>query len=241
VIIGIVVAVVALLVVPVVVPSVGFGVLTHVECQGGAVLATGQFWTPIILLNSPYRGNASGVGVGVLIRATDGEVDGVFDLDQWTLRAATNVAVLGPGLSRPCTTSGVASYAAGENFASQQLLAIGATSDANVGTEFALNGYPSVSFFDSGGPSGELLNYCDNTASQNQTASSVYYQVLVSFSGPNAGRPMWYLLPAPASYSYQFPAGSAWNVQFGKSVSPGDYDGGWLFNYTTCVNAKPAV
>jgi len=81
--------------------------IEHTTCVDGSVLAEGQFWTPIYLLDSAQNVTATAVGSvpfetaehGV---ARGGESVGGFALDQWYLYSLTARTVPGPGAVSGC-------------------------------------------------------------------------------------------------------------------------------------------
>ncbi|WP_243675238.1 hypothetical protein [Vulcanisaeta distributa] len=100
-------------------------------CEQGPMVAEGVLWTPIILLNSPYAGNASATQgltytatytftsgpvtltsqvstqLSQTIYANNGQAVGLFRLDVWAIYSTEMVAVPYPAYE-PCTQSYVA-------------------------------------------------------------------------------------------------------------------------------------
>lgn len=106
------VAVGLLVFVPTFVPG-AYGVAGHFECAPSAVLAETTLWTPLVLVNAPYQGNATVVvavpaGPGIAsatdrTEVSDGAAGGIFTLDLWQLERTTTTWQLGPGPDQRCT------------------------------------------------------------------------------------------------------------------------------------------
>lgn len=105
-------------------------------CQLGSAIGSQWLWTPVILLNSPYQGSATGsssttyttgftIASGGLslssstsrttsdqISASNGQAKGFFELDQWTLYTTYNQWQPGGVIDRSCTQPYVAKITA---------------------------------------------------------------------------------------------------------------------------------
>jgi len=87
-------------------------VVRHAVCVRGAEEASGTFWTPIIIVDSPPSFNnsttfatASGWAPGespAYLNISDGEAAGVFSLDSWGLFYEDTHWLLGPGNGSSC-------------------------------------------------------------------------------------------------------------------------------------------
>jgi hypothetical protein len=254
-----VVVVAAVVLVPVGAPQVGYGVIRHVVCAKGPVLATEDFWTPLALLNSPYRGegwaNLSYRSALMSINATGGRAVGLFVLDEWNLTRLVNSSALGPGVSHPCTQGAQASPSEGNSLLVDTIPNPSnesdvAEADQVVAGDFIL-GSPlygqnvtSVLFQndyvddDAGG-----LGTCNASSPTLEPAYSTSYPVVVPFDrNPSSGAPE-YGFPAPVpiavTYSYEFPAGGNYYFFDPSKASP-PYGGGLAFDYMGCqVNPHP--
>ncbi len=90
---------------------------SHYVCALGSVIGSGQWWTPVILLNSPYHGSATGStqlttsmqlqfvmgaystssSVSSTVYASNGDAVGLFQLDDYSMYRVTYRAEPGPG------------------------------------------------------------------------------------------------------------------------------------------------
>ncbi len=141
------------------------------ECVQGSQVEQVYLWTPVILLNSPYGGSATGsssqtvyggfsVSSGGLsyssststltadkVSASNGQSVGDFQLDQWTVYNAVDKTVLvTSGYGDPCTQPYVAKITQTTgDYSSGTLLPAGSQNDNNVATSYTaqayLNGY----------------------------------------------------------------------------------------------------
>jgi hypothetical protein len=151
-------------------PSPGVGLEYYGHCIQGSAVNTSKFWTPVLMLNSPFGGSASAIagvtisssftvsagplslksvetyGIGAQINATNGQATGVFQLDTWTTYSTTYSYNTDPP-STPCTQLYV-SHVTGTSltYTTEQLLKIGSPADVGEATSFSLDGYPSVIF-----------------------------------------------------------------------------------------------
>lgn len=235
-------------------PSVlplGFGILTHISCGTGSVVASAVLWTPRLLLNSPYLGsawaNSSGWGVGPL---TNGSSVGVFSLEEWNLSPRQDRTVLGSGVDAPCAggwavnataRGGLVSYSLGHplvasdaqeigNFSMTDWLPFSADYGQNFSSVYFQNGLPNLSdrtVSTCGGPSAQL------------GASSSGYPVTVPFEVGPAHVLVATTVLSPVAYSYGFPADAGvWPVFTGGSPGAGSL-GGWAFGYAPCAGGAP--
>jgi hypothetical protein len=149
------------------VPSVAgasFQFVRHGRCVAGPVAASGVFWTPVTIVDSPPNFNnsstqavatawAPGV-VPVFLNLSDGEAGGEFSLDHWALVHQSIQWVAGPG-----STSGCPAYSAADlsrmpgngtraNASFFELLPSGSSSDVGVPHMFNMSA-PNGSNFSS--------------------------------------------------------------------------------------------
>lgn len=148
-------------------PQIGF----HYECRILSTVAyTETLWTPIVMINSPFGGSASGwfnqsvsssysvqVGpieyaqsstssIGHQVQASNGGSSGIFELDTWTWYDTQTYAVAGDGLNDGCTSPYAPEITGSGTTLVQPLNPTGSTSDSNEITSFTFNGYSSVTF-----------------------------------------------------------------------------------------------
>ena len=237
------------LVVPSLVPAVGFGIVTHESCGLGRVEASGYFWTPTILVNSPYLGSAwanwTEPGSLTSINVSGGQSAGIFELVEWNLSSARNISTLGPGLNQPCDRSLVPTAAATRDEIGYNLAHPLNWSDVNETQNFTYvvdglglgSGYdaPSVRFGNAFDPSSVRLNIstCGGGPSESD-ASSTEYPVEIPFA--MNGHTLWVggQFPASVRYSYRFPANGVWHI---SNPTPGVsdvFDDGWAFDFRAC-------
>ena len=235
-------AVAVVILIPVVVPDVGFGVVTHEICSTGKVLETADFWTPEAMENSPYLGEswANETSGAAHLNTTNGQANGLFVLDQWDLVATQNTSVAGPGLATPCTAAATATYTATSEFVSLSLLPPGSTNDLPEQTSFIHNGTPSVIFDNTLTGGGSLpVNTCGTDHGQNETATSAVYPIVVPLPGAGGRNHIAVLYPASVSYAYRFPENGIWTASWPPRDASGGYEGGWSFSYRSCVEVPP--
>ena len=111
---GIGAAALALIVAILVFPAwTGGGLINHTECQETAS-AAGTYWTPLLLLDSPFGGTVVGKAsvdsprLGNLTYSSsvsNGSSAAMFTLDDWQLITEHNVSAWGPGSNQPCAVS----------------------------------------------------------------------------------------------------------------------------------------
>ncbi len=230
----IVALVVLVILLPVAFPQVGYRILPSVTCRAGSLVATEQYWTPEILLNSPYRGEAWGnqtVGPNIEMGADNGSASGGFRLDTWSVYTAENVSSL---TNTPCSQPYVAQLTSTSgSFASFPLLAGGSTSDAAEMTSFTHLGYQSLSFSngyvnDNFGGTGTCsgLRYAT-------TADSVSYPVGIPFTHAGQTFQLPGSVASHVAYFYIFPGGGNWDFFNPQAASPA-YEGGLAFSYSSC-------
>jgi hypothetical protein len=246
----IVTATVLLLVVPLLLPSIGFGIVSHEGCGLGQVEATGYFWTPGILLNSPYRGaawaNWTFQGVTYGAQVNDGNSSGLFELVEWNLSTTRNVSTMGPGVNRPCVRPFVPLSSPIDDQSPYDLAHPLNWSDANEIDNFsfaaaelgpgARQPVPSVRFDNAFDPAAVRSSFssCLGGASGSHASSTEYdFEVPFTWNGHTLWVPAQF--PAIVQYAYWFPAnGGTWRI---SNPDPGGTDvseGGWAFDYQGC-------
>ncbi len=144
----------------------------HYYCGLGSAIWSGQLWTPVILLNSPYRGSAESYSgetyqthysIGGFssstsstnawqISARNGDAKGLFQLDTWTIYNTQLKFTAAGGVSEGCTVGQTAEITStSSHFAPIYIIhSHGTTSDIGEPTQvsYPLNGvnYTSVIF-----------------------------------------------------------------------------------------------
>lgn len=245
------VGVAILVLIPVLVPDVGFGVAYHEVCETGAVVDTEVFWTPVLMLNSPYQGSAWANGSGSGINATNGQAMGLFAFLHWDLFTLYNGSVAGPGISSPCSSKYAATYSPSISGQVWEITAIllprGSTDDSHEETSFSATNQtdvlvPSVIFDNTPytPTSGGLeVNTCVSETVVSKSAGSAVYPITVPFAGVGNQHYLSVLFPSSVGYSYIFPVGGAWSVQYAETDTAGGYEGGWTFQYHSCTMVPP--
>ena len=144
-------------------PLVGtWGLPYHWGCKRGSLVAVGNLWTPVVLVNAPYHATAYAAGVlmsggepigggGGSIVAANGSSEGLFALGNWWIYSTSTQLQLGPGSSAPCSTSltpvlaGLEVVLPGAAYVTPiQLAGPGNSTTHGVQTNFTLRGIPSV-------------------------------------------------------------------------------------------------
>lgn len=98
-----------------VLPLIGaWGLPYHWACERESELGYADFWTPLVLLNSPFQGTANATGTLLLngepipgaagsIEATNGSSVGLFGLVRYLIFPMSTYLEFGAGRSAPCT------------------------------------------------------------------------------------------------------------------------------------------
>ncbi len=179
----------------VVAAGVGVGVVllvTHTACASTAVGSV-QEWTPLVLLNSPYDGNASAVGlrtagvngtsvptIGGALEAANGAAKGLFTLDTWEIVHERTVSRSGWGQDVRCSVTYQGIDLGASALETSRLLAPpNSTSDAAEPWSFSSAGYGSVVFYNGLPGNGSILGQYNTTQSGGG----------LGFCGPFSGPP----------------------------------------------------
>jgi hypothetical protein len=90
------------------------GLIEHTQCQRTGGSWVERLWTPVLILNSPYLGNASASALlaspnqigseSVSLTAQNGATVAIFSLDNWSVSAQRTVMVAGPGIGGSCAS-----------------------------------------------------------------------------------------------------------------------------------------
>lgn len=210
------------------------------SCRPGSVLArVDDALTPILLLNAPYGGSASGTvpienGTQQLtITANDsGGVWGVFERMDWSIRGAE---ASGGTLSK-CTGTYFVSLA--DRWSSDVLPLFDSstpayTNDSAEPTSLPINGTAGPVFFTNGfDATSGAVSTCGKAASfQNATSSRI--DVSVSFQSDGVSHIASTTVDVTTHYEYEFPANvGSWAID--NLSAPGGPGGGWAFSYAPC-------
>lgn len=239
-----VVAVAIVIAIPLLVPGVGFGVVSHEVCTLGPTVESVVFWTPVVMLNSPYMGSAWANGSGSSINATNGQAVGVFRTLDWHLVRLENTSAAGPGISTPCITGYSATYTVPTPHASttEGLLPLGSTADVREATSFTADGNASVLFDNTAytvSSGGVQIGDCVSRVAAEENATSGVYPITVPFPGADRSHYVSVLFAESVTYTYAFRLGGRWTVNFAETAPSGADEGGWSFTYFECTQVPP--
>lgn len=186
---------------------------THIECRVlSTVVNTTYLWTPVILLNSPYGGSASGSDstylysqytysagpvslssktsqvATVQVSDSNGAASGAFELYKWVSYQTQDYAVIGDGLNQYCTQpylSEISGNSLGLTF--QGILPQGTTSDAKEPTNLSIyDGHNFVTFNNGYTANNYPISTCGATGSYQVTQSTletISVSIKISVSG----------------------------------------------------------
>jgi hypothetical protein len=210
-------------------------------CSPGPVVSTvDDTLTPMLLLNAPYNGSASGtvpIENGTqdltLTANNSGGVWGYFERSDWTIRDASSAR----GSGSSCDGVYFASLA--EDWSSDILPLFNSSEPAYLNdsaepTTAPVDGTPEPVHFQNGFglPDGELST-CGETASTVYLSSS-RLDVGVQFETGGISHVVDTELEVPTHYEYNFPAnGGTWAID--NLSAPGGPGGGWAFSYSPCT------
>ncbi len=223
-----------------------WSLVEHYACGPGAVVATEQLWTPVVLVNAPYGGFANGTRTVPIpngwssdtIEAANGTAMGLFELDTWSVSPSVRLVVAGPGTNAVCTGY----VAAGKPLSRFDEIVLlpseNTSSDAGQMTSLFFadhNGtmHPSVLFDNGYSENDMVLSTCGrgrvDLASQ---ASRMVIKVPFILGGPSETASA--TVDATLNYTYSFPANfGTWSIDDlnAGSHAPG---GGWAFSFVPC-------
>jgi hypothetical protein len=236
----------------------------HSYCAANA-LTSGQLWTPVILLNSPYGGSSQGSSttttytsysfaydnlgsfssstssyVSSELSDSNGAASGFFQLDTWTIYSLHTVSEPGPGLNEVCTASESAEITeTSSNIYTTYLVQPGTQSDVNELTSFSFNGYGSATF--SNGYTSQTGTYYNCAPSSFSTGETDQTSVSASISlnGYAVSGTATMTSSATTSFTYNFPNSGTWHWQ---SLDGSATNGAWSFDYAgSSCSASPAL
>ena len=222
------------------------------SCVYQEVAGPKYYATPVILVNSPYLGNASatstqtytsGFAIGGLgsqtstsngesISVSDGQAGGVFQIDGWYIYAIECPNVVGYAAKIGTTT------VSGQTlWCTVNLLGQGSSSDSGepTTTSCTVDGvnYPSISFSNGYASNSGYVSTCGGpgTTFYTSTTTEVQYSLTVSVGNyvSDAGTASL-TSSSTQSYQYNFPSGGQWAYQELTSSS----GSAWSFDYTGC-------
>lgn len=234
-----------------------WGAAAHWTCASGTV--TDQevdAWIPDVLVNSPYGGSASGVGVlpagfpgglsvpyGVGTSASNGSAYGAFFEVNLSYADDVSDLALGPGANVRCALPlqvDVRPPLQGGGTATpiDKPSNLSDMSEARNATIFAglLGAVPSPAWFNNSfsQPNGASVSTCGLPA---QTASVRTFGLRLSFpiTVGNRSYSLPFVLPATELFTYRFPGNfGTWEID--NLSAPGGPGGGWAFSYVPCSN-----
>jgi hypothetical protein len=245
--------------------STGGGILTHTTCEVGSRVAyPNDTWIPAVLVNSPFGGNASGMGimnwdfpgawngpppapgqtlkVGMGTGDLNGTAGGAFFTVSLSVFQSRTVTQAGPGMNLPCTASVQLDLQAPQTYAEAgaRVTTVSNLTDAGEAdnaTLFAgLNGsIQSPAFFDNGFTRANT-NEISTCGQQGKTVPAAMQGLGVTFhvAAINQTYLIPETLPFTEVFSYTFP-GDFGNWQVDNLSEPGGPGGGWAFSYSPCA------
>ena len=237
----------------------GWAPLLHWACVDQDRVAEGTTFVPLVLVNSPFGGNATGTGTVPPYfpggfgypaawswedtSAENGTASGTFNEVNVSIFQVTSTLMLGPGTNSRCSQSFSVvptpppisvSFAGFSVVVPSNLTDRGEASTwspPRCGGCGLLPLYFNNSF---SGANEASISTCNTSAkSVSLTENSDYLSVSIQFSwnGRNFTGPM--TLPFIESYQYWFPADfGTWQVD--NLSAPGGPGGGWAFAYSPC-------
>ncbi len=238
------VVVVAVALVPLAFAS--WSLVAHYECGPGAVVATRNLWTPVVLVNSPYGGFANGTRTMAIpggtssmsTAATNGTAMGLFEMKEWSVSPSVRVLVAGPGTNAVCT-----GFVAAGNLSARYLEIIAlpsgnTTSDAGQRAPLSFadlygNVHPSV-LIDNGYVENDLVVTTCGRGSVAMATRASRFTVEIPFGWDGSNYTVSATVDAALNYTYTFPANfGTWSVD-DLNVGAHAPGGGWAFSFTPC-------
>lgn len=253
-VIGCVVAL--LLILPIVLSSFP-GTFYHQACTSSQ-LSVQVFWTPVIIVNSPLYGNASGTArfegpwdsylFSTSTNSSNGSVVGLFSLDSWALLRQTTGDVIGPGANQPCSQPYTASdltrhgawFLGGASMATNVIAPPGTSSDTDLKNQVVIENatiqgqgasFPSVIFDADFSQAAERISTCGNQigAGLGGVTSSTSTGFVIPFILGGADVSVEAQLPVAASFSYTIAASAQGSWGIDTTA-----DQGPAFEYAIC-------
>lgn len=234
----------------------GWAPVLHWTCQKGSKVIDEVTWIPVILINVPYGGYASGngslpaeyLGPNTLLPSADGtdgingSVSGVIYAVWLNISTEQDVTTWGPGNNVRCTQAYTVaaggtgpqppgSYAGG-------IFGPGLRSDVAEPHVFTFGSGPSnqTVLFSNGftAANSETISTCGGPAANRyQPVHQTNLVVNVPFAFAGSNHTASFVIPVEQSYHYMFPANfGIWQVD--NLSEPGGPGGGWAFSYSPC-------
>ena len=220
-------------------PQIGI----HYECRVLSNVAnTTYLWTPVVLINSPYGGSASGssttevysqysfsYGPGSYttqtseeatygVSATEGNSSGVFILYKWVSYPTETYAVIGDGVNQYCAQPYVSEISGNPlNVAYLGYYTGSPPSDAGEPTNLpAYEGYNFVAFHNGYTSDNSGYSACEAPGAQYSVSDSTIETISVfgGYDTVSGDMPMILGTGASTSFTYIFPAYGVLNVTF---------------------------
>ncbi|MCL4445177.1 MAG: hypothetical protein M1464_05945 [Candidatus Thermoplasmatota archaeon] len=213
------------------------------ECRvlSNAVNTT-YLWTPVVLINSPYGGSASGYSTTEVysrysfsygpgpyttqtseeatywVSATDGNSSGIFLPYKWVSYPTKTYAVIGNGVNQYCAQPYVSEISGNPlNVAYLGYYTGSPPSDAGEPTNLpAYEGYNFVAFHNGYTSDNSGYSACDAPGAQYSVSDSTIETISVSGGYDTVSGDMSIILGtgASTSFTYIFPAYGVWDVTF---------------------------
>jgi len=221
--------------------SVSWAPLDHFECRPGTVVAQDKLLTPLLMLNAPYGGNASGTvhesaPTSWSTTVHNGSAAALFVLRNWSVARSLRVLAAGPGTNAACPEF-LATPGFYNEYLSIDLLPANSTSDAAEPTALEYSGYGSV-LFHNGFANGDGITMATCTWNGlghgylRTTSSHITVEVPFSWNGTTATAKS--TLEYVANYSYEFPGGAGtWSID-DLNLGTNAPGGGYAFTFTPC-------
>ncbi len=238
----------------------GWAPIFHWTCVQQDRVAQGTTFVPLVLVNSPFGGNATGVGVvppsfpGGFGYPTDwsaedtsaenGTASGTFNEVNVSIYQVKSTLVLGPGTNSRCSQTILVvptpppisgSFSGFPVAVPSNLTDRGEASTWSPTSCEGCGGLLPLYFNNSfSGTNEASISTCNTSAKSillNPNSESLSVSIGFSWNGRNFTAPM--TLPFIESYRYWFPADSGtWQVD--NLSAPGGPGGGWAFSYSPC-------
>ncbi|GGP18822.1 hypothetical protein GCM10007981_00020 [Thermocladium modestius] len=214
------------------------------------MVAEGVYWTPVILLNSPYPGSASAAQsvsytatytfssgpltltsqasttLSQTIYANNGEAIGLFRLDKWGIYNTKLIPIIAGyyPCSQPYVAKDLGSATNPPTFRSIPILPNGTASDINEPNQIYYNGYYSIQF-NNGFSNNLLANYgtCASPAilAVSQSSSTLLIAgVGVSINGYDSSGSIEIQGSTTNSWTYYLPQGYIWDISYAGGQGP---------------------
>jgi hypothetical protein len=222
--------------------SVSWSPLDHFECRPGTVVAQERLLTPLLMLNAPYRGTASGTvhesAAGSWSTTVhNGSATALFVLRDWSIARSLRILAAGPGTNAACPDF-LATPGFYNEYLGIGLLPENSTNDVAEPTAVNNSGYGSVLFHNGfGSGDGITMATCSwsGLGKGYLRTTSSHITVEVPFTWDGTASKAKATLEYVANYSYQFPGGAGTWLVDDLNVGTNDPGGGYAFSFTPCA------